>query len=129
MMLYNALLRITPKTFKSIDVNPPSRKILPMIDFKVAITTKHERIIALEFIGINNASPSHFLNSQIQHRLRSNIGDDLNEGLPLTLQDTENRDFPGCPSTSIPLSSAAKIGFVHLHLTPKQRLRIFGASH
>jgi hypothetical protein len=128
-MLYNTLLRITPKTLKSVDVYPPSRKILPMIDLKMTITTKHKGIIAFKFISIDNASPSHFFNSQIQHRLRSNIGDDLNEGSPLTLQDTENRDFSGCPSPPISFSSATKVGLINLYFTPKQHLRIFRVSH
>jgi len=115
MKLDNSLFGITPKPFQTINIYPPRRKPPLMVHSQMPIATKHQGIITSKFIRIDNGSSSHFPDGHVQQRLRRHVLDHLHPHRPISLVNAENRDFPGCPSASLPFPSASKIGFIQLN--------------
>ena len=91
-----------------------------MIDFKMPISTTHQRIIAFEFIGINDGAASNRLDSQIEQSHRTDVLNNFNTNNAVPFKNTENRNFPGCPSTSITFSPASEVSLIQFDLTSKQ---------
>ena len=123
-MFYQTFFGITPKTFQAVDVNFASGKFLMMIDFQMPVSTMHQSVIASEFIGINNRASANCFNGQVQQSLRTDIFDHFNPNDNVPFKNTENRDFPGSPSTSITFSAASKVGFIQFDLTSKQIMTV-----
>ncbi len=95
-----------------------------MIDFQMPVSTTHQSIIASEFIHINNGASMDCLDLQVEQSHRTDILDNLNPNDTVPLKNTENRDFPCHPSTSIAISSAPEVGFIQLYLTSKQVITV-----
>jgi len=83
-----------------------------MIDFQVPISTTRQSIIASEFVGINDGAPSDCLDGQVEQSLGTDVVNNFDRNDAIPFKNAENRDFPGCTSTSITFSFASKIGFI-----------------
>jgi hypothetical protein len=129
MVFDESLFSLTPETFNTVNVDLAGGKSFFMIDFKMPVTTKHERVIAFEFIGIDDRASSDSLHREIQKRLSPDVLDHLHFNNPVSLQDAENRDFVGCSTASFTLTPAAKVGLVELNLTLKKVRRITAARY
>ena len=120
MKLNNHLLGIAPKPFQTINIHFPRKKPPLMVHSQMPIATKHQRIITLKLICIHNGSSSHLLYGHIQQRLRRHTLHDLYSHRPISLVNTENRDFPSCPSSSLPFPSSSKVGFIQFNFSFKK---------
>jgi len=96
-----------------------------MVNLEMPVTTKHQRVIALEFIGINNGSPSDRLDGKVQHCFGANILYHGDFDGAIAVQDAEDWDFVGCSTPSLALPSATEIGLIEFHLPLE---KIAGAS-
>ena len=83
-----------------------------MVDFKMPVTAKHQRVIAFEFIGIDDRSTPDGFRGEVQKRSGLDILHDRYFDNPVSLQDTENRDFAGSFPTSFTFAPASKTGLV-----------------
>src|SRR5574337_938665 len=129
MELNKSFFRITPEAFKSINVHFTRGKHLTMINPQMSIATKHKRIVAFKFIGIYDRAASDSLHSHSKDRFCSNILNDINLTPPVSLQNTEYRDFIiGAPSP-FALTSTTKICLIKLYLTMKKFLGILIACY
>src|SRR3990172_9329066 len=129
MELNKSFFSITPEAFKAINVHFTRGKHLTMINPKMSIATKHKCIIAFKFISIHDRAASDSLNSHIKDRFCRNILNDINLNHPVSLQNTEYRDFIICPSTPLALTSTTKICLIKLYLTIKKFLGILIACY
>ena len=123
-----SLLGETPKAFEAIDIYLARREALPMIDSKMTIAAEHKGIIAPELIGIHDRSATDSFDRHAEQRLSRNISDDFNLDRPVTLQNAENRHFPGCPAATLPFAPTTKIAFVQLDLTTEEHVRILSGD-
>ena len=123
-MFYQPLFSITPKAFQAVDVNFAVGKFLMMIDFQMPVSTTHQSVIASEFISIYNGASPDFLDSQVKQSHRTDIGNNLNPNNAVPLKDTENRDFPGCPSAPIAFSSTSEVSLIQFDFTGKQIITV-----
>mgnify|MGYP006268777323 CR=1 FL=1 len=115
VMFDDSFLGVTPEALQAVDIDPASGEILSVIDPQVSITAEHERIVALETVGINDASPAYLLDGKREDRFGTNVGNHLHEDASFPLQNPEYRDFAGRATTSLPFSLSTEIGLVHLH--------------
>lgn len=120
MKLDNPLLSIAPKPFKSINIDSPRRKTPLMVHSQMPITTKHQRIITSKLVRIHNGPSSHLLDGHVEQRLCRHVLHHLDSHRPISPVDAENRDFPGCPSASLPFASSSKVGFIQFNLSFKK---------
>ena len=79
-----------------------------MVDSSMFETIGDESVIAPEFIGVNEASPFHLFDSQLEKSLTLDVGDHLYLDLATSFQDPEHRDFPCRTPATPPLSSPPK---------------------
>jgi len=100
-----------------------------MIYLKMTIPTKHQGIVALELIGINDTPSPDFRNSQSQHRFSADIRDSLDKHPAIPLQDTEYRDFSRSSSTSLAFTSTTEVGLINFHFAPKKCGNVLGMGH
>ena len=117
MVFDESLFSITPETFHTVDVDLAGGKPFFMVDFKMPIATEHERVVASEFIGIDDGTSSDGLDREIQKRLSPDILDDLYFNDPVSFQDAEYRDFVGRTTPSLTLSPATEVGLIELNFT------------
>jgi len=82
-----------------------------MVEVKMTITAKHHRVVALEPIGVDDASATHSFNREVKKSAVFNV---FNHFDPVTLQYAENRDFPGSPTATFALASATEVALVYL---------------
>ena len=121
---YQSLLGITPKTFKPVNIYFSGDKFLSMIHSKMPVTAEHQRIIASEFVSINNRTSANSFNSHLQQRPCRYIFDNLDLNNPISLVNAKYRHFRGSSASTFTLASAAKIGFVNFYLTAEKLLYI-----
>ena len=95
-----------------------------MIDFQMPVSTTHQSIIASEFIRVNDGASPDCLDRQVEQSYCTYILNNLNSNNAISLKNTENRDFPGCPSAPITFSSASEVGFIQFNLTGKQVINV-----
>jgi small subunit ribosomal protein S9 len=67
-MFNESFFGITPKSFKSIDIDLSRRESLRVIHPEMPISTEHKRIIAFRSIDVNNTVPSYSLYSKVENR-------------------------------------------------------------
>ena len=120
MELDKPFLGITPKTLDAVYVNFAVGKELFMVDVDMTITAKHKRVVAPEFVGVDDSAAPHGFNSKVKKRARRNVMDGLDLNDAISLQNAENRDFSCCPSAALTLASAAEVTFVHLNPSSKK---------
>lgn len=114
MELDKPFFGVAPKSLDAVYVNLAVGKELFMVQIDMAITAKHKRVVALELVGIDDASAPHCFNRKVQERASFDVLNRLDLDHPITLQDAENRDFSGGPSASLALASSAEVALVHL---------------
>ena len=86
-----------------------------MVDFQMPISTAHQRIVASEFVGINNRAAADGFNCQIQQCSSADIFNHLDFNSAVSFQDTEYRYFVGSSTATLAFAFAAKIGFIDLN--------------
>lgn len=128
VMLDQSLLRPTPEALQAVDVDLAGGEAGLVVDRQMPVAAKHERVVSLVAVGINNAAPPHFLGGDGEQRLGFDVRHDLDIDLPGALQEPENRDFSRCPSSAFTFSAAAEIGLVNLHLAAEQDLGVGGGA-
>lgn len=114
MELDQPFLGVAPKSLDAVYVNLAVGKELFVVEIDMTIAAKHKRVVAPELIGINDAAPSHGFNRKVKERASLYILDRLHFDDSITLQDAENRDFSGRPSTTLALTPSAEVALVHL---------------
>lgn len=97
MMFNQSLFGVRPKTFQAININFSQSKTLTMVDPQMPISTKHQGIIASEFIRIDNTSSSDQFNGHVQKGFGSYVWNHIDFNHAITLQNAENRHFSRCP--------------------------------
>ena len=115
-------LGLVPEILDPVDVVPLVGEQLRVIDPKVFEVGDVERVVALPAVGIDDAIGDDLALNNRQQSSAGSIGNDLRVNLPATLEKPENRDFPRRTTTSLALSLAAEIAFVHLDLATEHRL-------
>jgi hypothetical protein len=119
-----SLLGETPKAFEAIDIHFARREAFPMIDSKMTIAAEHKSIIAPELIGVYNRSTTDRFDGHAEQGLCRNVFDDFDLDRPVALQNAENRNFSGCPATTLPFAPTTKIAFVQLNFTTEKQVGI-----
>ena len=121
-----SLFGIAPEALHSIDIDLSGSKVFSMIDFDVTVSTEHQRVIASELIGVDNAPPTNGFHREVQQALSGDIPEDFHLDHSIALQNAENRDLVGRPSTSLAFTASPKVALVHLDLPAEQLLGIGG---
>jgi len=128
VVFHKSFLSIAPEPFEAVNVDSPFNEIFTMVQVKMSIATKHERVIDFEFIGIDNATSSYFFNGKAQYRLSLDVWDYLHIDFPLSFQDAEYRYLIGGSTATLAFVSAAEVGFIEFHFTSQQLLGILSMS-
>ena len=124
--LDQALFGEGPEAFQSIDVNFSARVSFFMVDSQVAIAAEHQRVIAAEFIGVDDRSATDRFDRHIQQRGRRDVFDDVDLDHAISLQNAENRDFMGSSPATLTLPLSSEVRFVHFDLAA-QKIGGFGS--
>ena len=124
MELNDAFLGIAPETLKPINVYLTRREPFFMIDPQMTISTEHKGIVTSEFVRIHNRSSSDSFDRHAKQRLSSYVLNNLDPNRPISLVNTDNRDFPGCATSTLPFALAAKVTFVQFDLSSKKAIRV-----
>jgi len=66
MKVDKSFFSIAPKTFKAIDVHPPTIKSFVVVDLEMSISTENKAIAASKSISINNRTTPYDLDNQIK---------------------------------------------------------------
>ena len=114
-MFDQSLFGIAPEAFKAVDVHFATWKPFFMIDFQVPVTAAHQRVIASEFIGINDRPSAYGFNGEVEQGIGRDIFNHFDLYNPITLQNAEYRDFVEGPTATFAFASATKIGFVQFN--------------
>lgn len=109
-----------PEAFQSINVDFSARVSFFMIDSQVTIAAEHQRVIAAEFIGVDDRSATYRFDRHVQQRGSRDVFDDVDLNHAISLQNPENGDFMGSPSTTLSLPSSSEVRFVHLDLAAQK---------
>ena len=118
--LDQALFGEGPEAFQSIDVNFSARVSFFMVDSQVAIAAEHQRVIAAEFISIDDRSTTNRFDRHIQQRGRRDVFDDVDLDYAISLQNAENRDFMGSSPATFTLPLSSEVRFVHFDLAAQK---------
>ena len=109
------LLSVTPEPFDAVDGDLAIAKVFAMVKIDMPVATEHERIIAVEFVGVNNAPASDHLDRQVKQCLSLDILDHLHMDKAISLEDTEYGDLIKSPTSSFTFAFAPKVRFIHLN--------------
>lgn len=123
------LFSMTPESFYPVDIDFTRSKYFLMIDFNMTISTKHQRIIPSEFIGINDTSSSNGFDGHIQQCFSYYIFNHFYFNNAISLQDSKYKDFISCSSSSFSFTSAIKITLIHFHFTTQKFIHITGVRN
>ena len=118
-----------PEAFQSVDVDFSARISLFVIDPQMAIAAEHQRIVAAEFIGIDDRSAADRFDRHIQQRGRRDVFDDVDLGHAISLQNAENRDFMGSPPATLTLPLSSEVRFVHFDLAAQKIIGFGSVGH
>ena len=118
-----------PETFQSIDINFSARVSFFMVDSQVAITAEHQRVIAAEFIGVDDRSATNRFDRHIQQRGRRDVFDDVDLDYAISLQNAENRDFMGSSPATLTLPLSSEVRFVHFDLAAQKIVGFGSVGH
>jgi len=129
MKLDNSFFCITPEALKAVNVNLASGKSLLMIKPQMPVSTKHQSIIASEFISIHNRTPSYSFHRHRQKRFSRNILDNFNQNSPVSLENSEYRNLIISPSASLSFTSSSKIRFIKFYLAIQKILCLLGIGY
>jgi len=118
-----------PEAFQSIDVDFSARVSLFVIDPQMAIAAEHQRVIAPEFIGVDDRSATDRLDRHIQQRGCGDIFDDVDLDHSISLQNAENRDLMVSSPASLPLPLSSEVRFIHFDLAAQKIVRFRSVSN
>ena len=124
MKLGQPFLRVAPEALQAVDINLAGGKAFAVIDSQMPVATEHQRIVASEFVGVDNRASADCFNGPIQQTLGRDIPDHLNLYDAVSLENAEDGDLPRCASTAFALASASEVGLVQLDLSVHQQLAI-----
>ena len=96
-----------------------------MVHIQVPISAEHQTIIAFELVCVNHTAPADLLRCETQQCFGRNIGNHRYLNDTVSLQNSEDRHFPGSTPAPFPLASAAEVALVDLDLSVQQP---FGTS-
>jgi len=128
MMFDKSFFGPTPESFETVDIYFATGESFLMIDGKVAIPAKHERIVDRVSVGVDNAATANDFYREPEQGIGADIGDNFHLDGSLTLQDTEHGYFPGSAATSPAFPFAAEIALVDLNLAAEQFVGIGGST-
>lgn len=109
-----------PKPLESIDVDFTSSKSFPMVDFQMFIPAEHQRVVAFEFISVNDRTAFNDFNGFVEQRFGGYVLYDRNADLPMSLQNAEYRHFAGCTAATSTFPPTSEIRLVQLNLSPEK---------
>ncbi len=87
------------------------------IDLEMAIATKHQRVVDLELVGVNDAASAHLLDGKAQDGFCTDIGNHLHKHLAFSFQNTEDGNFSRSASSPSAFSASTEIGLVQFHFS------------
>ena len=115
MELDEPFLGVAPEALNAVDVDLAIAKVFAMVKVDMPVATEHERIIALELVGVNNAPASDHFDRQVKQGLSFDVLNSLHMDTPVPLEDTEYGDLVSRPASTFSLALASEVGFVHLN--------------
>jgi hypothetical protein len=115
MELDEPFLGVAPEALNAIDVDLAIAEVLAMVKVDMPVATEHERIIALELVGVNNAPASDHFNRQIEQGLSFDIFNSLHMDTTVPLEDTKDRDLISRSASAFPLAFTPEVGFVQFN--------------
>ena len=124
MKLGQSFLGIAPEAFQPIDIDLAGRKAFAMIDPQMPVPTEHQRIVASEFVGINDRASADRLDRPIQQTLGRHIPDHLDLHDPVSLENSEDGDLSSRTTSTFSLASASEVGLIQFDLAVHQQLAI-----
>ncbi len=124
MKLGQPFFGIAPEAFQAVDIDLAGREALAVIDPQMPVPAEHQRIVAAEFIGVDNRASADRFDRHIQQTLGRDISNDLDLHDPVSLEDSEDGDLSGRAATAFALASASEIGFVQFDLSCQEQLTI-----
>ena len=126
MKLNKSLFRKTPESLNTIDIDFARSKVVCMVNLDMTVPTEHKRVVAPELVSIDDASPSHRFDSEIQEGFRSNILQCFDLYDSISFKNTEYGHFIGGPTASWALSTASEVALVHLDFTTEKLRAVRG---
>jgi len=120
MMFNKSFFSITPEAFNTVNIDLTRGESLPVVYLQVPISTKHQRIIAFEFVCVNNRAPSNSLNGEVEQCFCCDILDYFNFYNSISFKDAKDRDLIECTPASFPFASTSKVGLIKLNLPLKE---------
>lgn len=112
----------TPEAFQAIDIDFSTGEDFSMIHSEMTVSAKHQGIVSPEFVRVNDRSSADGFDSHVQQTFSGDIFHYMHLDDAVSLQDTENRDFPGRSSSSFTLTTTAEIAFIHFDLSSQKRI-------
>jgi len=128
-MFDQSFLGIAPKTFQAVDVYLTTRKVFPVIDLQMTIPAKHQGIVDLILIGIDDASAADLCNGEPHNRSRFDVRQSLGLDTSIALKYPKYGHFSSRTSSAFPFSSAAEVRLIKLDFAAEQLGCVFGMSH
>lgn len=115
--LNDPLLCVAPESLKPINIHLSGCEPLAVINSKMPISAKHQRIIASKFIGINNGASSHSFDRHIHQGLGRHVLNNFYADGPVALVKAENRHFAGSAPATFAFASSAEVALIKLDLS------------
>ena len=117
-------LGLVPEILDPVDVVVLIGEQLRVVDAGVMKARHVKRVIAPEAVRVDDAVGQDHALHDGQKRVGAGVGYHHRVDPASTLEQPENRDFPGCPAPSLALSDAAKVALVDFNLS-RQRGGLF----
>lgn len=124
VMFNETLLSITPEPFQAIDIDLAIGEAFRMVNPHMFIATEHERVIASEFIRVDNTAPAYHLDRMVQKGFSADISNSCYCNGAISFQNAEDRDFVESSSAPFAFASSPKVGFIQFDLPGQQLIDI-----
>lgn len=124
MVFSEPLFCVGPETLQTVDVDFPSSKSLAVIYTQMTVSTEHQSIVAPEPISVNDGSSTNRFDGHVQKFFCGDVRHHCGFNHPVSLENTEYRDFSSGATASLAFSPAAEIGFVHFNFATEEKLPI-----
>jgi len=99
-----------------------------VVHLQVPVATKHQAVITLELVRINDRTPADLFDRQLQQGGGRDVRNDRHMDLAVPLQDAQDWNFPGTPSTSVALATAPEVALIQFDLSAQQEGGILGLA-
>lgn len=124
MKLGQPFFCIAPEAFQAVDIDLAGGKALAVIHPQMPVPAEHQRIVASEFIGVDNRAAADGLDGHVQQTLSRNISNHLDLHDAVSLENSEDGDLSSRAATPFALASASEVGLIQFDLAPHQQLTI-----